>query len=426
MKMPYSDAIHIPLYIQLSLCVLTLVSIFGCILLFRIDRRLPIPDTRVKGGSGAQNRKMDLVWTLFISILAAVGTIVLWAYIGHHSSKTLSDAGILATIVGGIATAGGVVTALISLFSLNTVDATIQKSIEKEQALLDKKFKENINSFTRAFSAYNEAMSEDDLLLAERFMNKALNTLPYLPLAAEKMGIRFANSTLDFFRNQMHMQKAPLLRMQNFPSSSLFLGPLAKKEVDDGGVNYSLKSIEWLKRAKSDSEHTFKLDWFLARLYAICGYKDESIAALRETISTDSEFQHDEIVRDLGLLLWTAHTENDVSEVCKIIGYTPQLKLSADEFVQLRSGTPTTSVRILVVRRQGTAMELDIAPENPVICNIDQSTNEQGIGYQMRWPKRHEMIKIPEIHLPPFNEHELLESLNRWFIVIGRTDSDEF
>lgn len=361
------------------------------------------------------NKALSTGWVIAISIVVSV---IVWgvASLFFHIPLALSQLGLagLASIVGGIATIGGIATGLIGLYSLTSINEKIDKAIEMEKKSWQKQLHEEMVRNLHAFSEYNEGTVKNDIREAAQCMENALKFQPELPLAAEHMGMRFSKATCEWAWGLIDRHRNSEFAFPNYGR----LNSLSPTLCESG--EYRHYAITWLERALLVTENVPLIKYELAKLYILIHDNKKGISLLKDAIEQDSRLINCDM-RDLGLILWNCREDEEVRIICEMLGKPAILYLSETSLNDLLNnphGYPLgTMIPILGVRRN--TMTLESKDSFPTLYDIGKRTSANGNTEYVLQLYDDGVIRLPRENEEPWDAKTLLKVVNDSFITIG-------
>lgn len=353
-------------------------------------------------------------WTTSISAVVTIILMVIASAL-HHSLPSLGALGLagLASIVGGIATFGGIITGLIGLYSLTSINEKIQEAIANEKKVWKSQLDEQLSIHMRAFSEYNRGLSESNIRRASECMENALKLELELPLVAEYMGTRFAEATFRWAWHQID-------RSQDFKVRLNIYGGLEPDAYMEEG-DYRHDAIKWLENVKTvDGDRA--LHWMkLEKLYALIGDNRKIVSSLRMALKVSEQgINYD--MKDIGILLWNCSEVGEVQEICEEIHHQAPITLTEavlNNVLKREDRYEGTMRPLLAVRRKGSLMLKSEAPFSPTIYYVGKTLSENGEDrYIIQW-YGDDVIRYPKPDDNPWDVNKLLNVVNDWFITVG-------
>ncbi len=353
-------------------------------------------------------------WMTAISTIVTIILLVIASAL-KYSLPALGYLGLagLASIVGGVATLGGIITGLIGLYSLVSINEKIQAAINDEKKVLKGQLDKQLSINMRAVSEYNRGLSESNIRRASEHMENALKLQSELPLVSEHMGSRFAEATFRWAWHKIDRSQDFKVRLNRYGGSTL------ETDMEEG--DYRHDAIKWLENVKTvDGEQA--LYWVkLAKLYALIGDDRKIVSSLRKASEMNEKgINYSE--KDIGILLWNCLDPEQVQELCGAIHYDASITLTEPllESVLKREGSYAGTMRpLLAVRRRGTMMFKSEAPSSPIIYYIGRMLSESGEDrYILQW-YGNDVIQYPKSNDAPWDVNKLLNVVNDWVITVG-------
>lgn len=361
------------------------------------------------------NKALSTGWVIAISIVVSV---TVWgvASLFFHIPLALSQLGLagLASIVGGIATIGGIATGLIGLYSLTSINEKIDKAIKMEKKSWQKQLNEEMVRNLRAFSEYNEGTVKSDIREAALCMEKALKFQPELPLAAEHIGMRFSKATGEWAWGLIDRSRNFEFTFNNYGR----VNTLSPTQYESN--EYRHYAITWLERALLVTGNVPLIKYELAKLYILINDNKKGLSFLKDAIEQDPQLKNC-TMRDLGLILWNCREDEEVRTICEMLGKPAILYLSETSLNELLDnplGYPLgTMIPILGVRRN--TITLKSKDSYPTLYDIGKRTSANGNTEYVLQFYEDTVIRLPRENEDPWDAKTLLKVVNDAFVTIG-------
>ncbi|MCI0184845.1 tetratricopeptide repeat protein [Sulfoacidibacillus ferrooxidans] len=353
-------------------------------------------------------------WMASISVIVTIILLVIASAL-KYSLPALGSLGLagLASIVGGVATFGGIITGLIGLYSLGSINEKIEAAIDAEKKVWNSQINKQLSIHMRAVAEYNRGLSESDIRRASEYMESALRLQPELPLVSENIGTRFAEATFRWAWHRIDRSQGFNVRLTTYGN----LDPDLYLEEGD----YTHDAIRWLEDVREvDGERN--MHWMkLAKLYSLIGDHRKMMSSLQHAFNLSEETTNYG-VEDIGILLWNCSDAGQVDEICKTIHYEAPIMLTKPilKSVLTKERRYEGTMRpLLAVRRKGSMMFKSEAPSSPTIYYVAKTLSENGEDrYMLQWYGE-DVIRYPKPDDDPWDVDKLLDVVNDWFITVG-------
>ncbi len=279
-------------------------------------------------GIGPVNKLLRVGWTIVISLTCSLVVVVVasWGFKIPLSPGVLGLA-TLGTLLGAIAVFGGVITALISLFTLSSIDDRIIASTAKENERRNNELNERWSQYAFALEKYWAALNDSDLAHAGELMEEAYQLSDEsLAVASYSMFRRYWKVTNAWAWDQidrfdLSRRRAVVNSIPNLLSSTSVLEEYTNVASHLGNQDYSVGCIKWGERALKSPivPNRASLHLQMAQAYALQRNHTETLEHLRQSLSLnpDQQFHH---VANWALLFWNWDDEELILPLFKKIG----------------------------------------------------------------------------------------------------------
>lgn len=217
------------------------------------------------------------IWWLAVAFLAILLVIpIIWLLVarglGMTSAITGDAGGLLATIggvMGAIFAAGGLVIALVSVYTQLTLEARLE---ERASRVFDEKSPELLKAAEKRVEAYmlfrnaQEALSSGNWKFAEELANQALQLHSDLPGVHSTLGLSMCKLAVQNFVPELQLQPLPLAFMEPSVPRVVHARPYAQAANEDDELSNT--AITWLTQAREKDKDSQLEIWVgLALMY---------------------------------------------------------------------------------------------------------------------------------------------------------------
>ncbi len=273
------------------------------------------------------NKGLSVRGTIGISLACALVVVGIAWWFRLPLAHGVSGLATLGTLLGAIAVLGGLITALIGVFTLSSIDERILSATAKENARRNHELDERWSQYAFALEKYWAALNESDLVQAGKYMDEAYQLSDQtLTVAAYGMFQRYWEATKTWAWDQIdpanlsHYQ-ATIGVTVNVISPTSVVEQYGNATSGSGKRDYSADCIKWGERALGAATlpNPASLHLQLAQAYALQGKNGQALAHLRDSLSSNPD-QIFHRVQDWAFLFWNWDNEDTVGSLLKILG----------------------------------------------------------------------------------------------------------
>ncbi|GMA65747.1 hypothetical protein GCM10025859_63620 [Alicyclobacillus fastidiosus] len=249
---------------------------------------------------------------LFAVLVVWLGPIIFRGHLTSVSSE-LNFIAFLATLVGGIMAAAGLIVALVSVLSFRALDERVENKFNQLAEQDEKARRTQTNSMFQGFASQLQSISTLDLYQSERFTEQALSLYPDLAGSRRQMALRFFRATEDAFISKY--------RDKTLPRGKVYFPETIQSD------SYAHEAEKWLERAKQHGEDNDKyLTFCLAKLYGMRGRYDLMNEALAESIP-HIENVHSQLFRLIATCAYSCDSEERLNKLASTINATTPMNM---------------------------------------------------------------------------------------------------
>lgn len=356
------------------------------------------------------NTALTVAWIVGISSITSFIVVVGISYrLKLPLSPGIDGLAALGTLLGTIAVLGGVVTALISLFTLASINERIAIAAKNENANWSKELDKRWDRYSYALEKYWEAVNEQKIELAGRLMEEAYQLSDKrLSVASHTMFSLYWSVTADWAWDQLDSTHMRALRGHDANFTLITYG----NSTSSSSKNYSDLCIKWGERALSakDMPEQSRLHLQLAQVYALKEEYQNTINHINKSLELDpnQELSHSEI---WALVLWNWKDDERISNIFKKLQYQcHQLK---EEQLEnwVKEQAYATMVPIVGLQRDPFALiQLTVY----AVGLRHPSDDSDG------WVVKHKWTQYPQGQNDTWSLTEAVAFINKQFYTIGR------
>ncbi len=355
------------------------------------------------------NSSFKIVEIVGISLLTSFMVVGVSWWIRLPLSRGIDGLATLGTLLGGIAVFGGVITSLISLVILSSIEDRIAAATNNENERRDKELDTRWSHYAAGLERYWAALNSQDIDLAGELMEQAFQwSGKNLSVASYTMFKRYWDATEAWAWDQIDSFHPPRRReiLENYVNPTPF-----------NNQNYSVEGIKWGLRALESTEVPDRATVLLklAQLYALEGDYQSTLNYLTESLRSnpDQQFYHTE---NWLLLLWNWNDEEKILAILTKI--RKETKKVTNDLVQewvndkkndLYRGTMAP---VVALGKNGSASITQLT----IYSVGSYSLNSHGFA----WVIQHNQTRYPLENQPPWSLNDVVRFINQSFNTIGR------
>lgn len=335
-------------------------------------------------------------------------------------SRGIDGLATLGTFLGTIAVFGGVITALISLFTLASIDERVAMAAKNENALRSKELDERWDQYAYALEKYWAALNEQNIDRAGELMEQAYQLSGMkLSVASYTMFKRYWDSTEEWAWDQIDSFDLSKRRQDGNVRNGIINPSLLVEYYTSPTPSYNddfrAECIKWGQRALLSNDLPDRATVYLqlAQLYALQGHYQNTLDYLTKSLALnpDQQFYH---IKSWVLLLWNWNDEEKILAILKKV-HKERIKITNLQIEQW------------VNDRKDDLYRGTMAPV--VALHTNNATNTQLTVYSVgsfinhdepAWVIQHNQTRFPEENRPLWSVDDAVQFINRTFETIGR------
>jgi hypothetical protein len=283
-------------------------------------------------GSMSKAWKMVLRTVVIILIVVVIGVVGPMVLRGHLTalSSELNFAALLATLVGGIMAAAGLVVALVSVVSFNTLDRRIEDKFQQLVKQSEQEQRAKTNAMFQGFALQLQSVNSSDLYTAESLLEEALDLYPDLPGSRRQLALRFYSATEEAYMTKIIPPSTTESLRQRAGALAVWNHQMVCQNFNPAPAgSYPHEAEKWLERARDNGEdRDGGLSVCLAKLYGMRGRFDSMLKSLGMAKDKLHKATSEEMLRLICACGVACQTEEQLAELSKVLSRS--LPLSED------------------------------------------------------------------------------------------------